>query len=187
MTMERQGFSDVSDEKMRRMLLGREILLCSCWRGVASKVKSFKYKIRNEKLLEIVFSCINLRCILERNVLVVTKFSHFLFTENFPFFRETDWSEISRKISHFSRANEMRKNEKFSQNDFSFSLQILTCSIYHHTISNIKDCFSNTKIYYFHGWILQANNNYAKLQLLSWFNAFTPLCVLVFTSRYLSR
>jgi len=90
MTMERRGFSDGSDEKMRRMLLGREILLCSCWRGVASKVKSFKYKIRNEKLLEIVFSCINLRCILERNVLVVTKFSHFLFTENFPFFRETD-------------------------------------------------------------------------------------------------
>ena len=73
-------------------------------------------------------------------------FSHFLFRENFAFFRETDWSEISRKrrkFSHFSRANEMRrqsemvakkiifaKNAKFSRNDFSFSLEtLLQCNL----------------------------------------------------------
>ena len=43
------------------------------------------------------------------------KFSHFLFRENFAFFRETDESEISRKMRtflHFSRVNEMRKRSK---------------------------------------------------------------------------
>ena len=70
------------------------------------------------------------------------KFLHYFFAKfSHYFFRETDWSEISRKnrkFSHFSWGNEMRKqsemvaekkmfakNAKFSRNDFFFSLETL--------------------------------------------------------------
>ena len=40
------------------------------------------------------------------------KFSHFLLSENFAFFRETDWSEISWKSENFRLFCERKKYEK---------------------------------------------------------------------------
>ena len=76
-------------------------------------------------------------------------------TGSFAFFSKQNKAKFCKKAKIFVFFTRERnaKKEKFSQNDFSFSLQILTWSIFHHIICNIKDCFSNTKIYYFHSWI----------------------------------
>ena len=47
-----------------------------------------------------------------------TKFLHYLFGENFPFFHETDWSEILQKIEHFPEICNI------SAKRFSFWLEI---------------------------------------------------------------